>query len=143
MLACGVHAFKTCWSVAVLTSKAVGYMVVEDRCGLFTVAGTVVCHVVVNTVRTCPLTVSKVGSQVNVSLYLVGENTEPVTASLNVFQRSPAGVSNAALPDDLVLDEALYWDAAEYGSPKTITVSLPQAVSCQGDPTLSSIALRV
>ena len=71
------------------------------------------------------------GSQVNVSLSLVGENASPVTAKLTVFQRSSTNVSSTALVTELHEDEALYWDVGEYGSLKTVTVTLPQAVSCQ------------
>ena len=62
------------------------------------------------------------------SLSLVGENASPVTASLSVFQRGGANASGAAVTADLQQDEALYWDVGEYGSPKTVTVTLPQAV---------------
>ena len=72
------------------------------------------------------------GLQVNVSLSLVGENASPVTASLSVFHRSNAS-SSTALPAKLQQDEALYWDVGEYGSPKTVTVTLLQAVRrCSG-----------
>jgi len=77
----------------------------------------------------CRPTNAFLGLQVNVSLSLVGENASPVTASLSVFHRSGTNGSTA-LPAKLQQDEALYWDVGEYGSPKTVTVTLPQAVSC-------------
>ena len=76
------------------------------------------------------------GLQVNVSMYLIGENASPVTATLSVFQRGAAGTANALLPADLVMDEALYWDVGEYGSPKTVTVSLPTQVKLRGQGTV-------
>ncbi len=80
----------------------------------------------------------------NVSLSLIGENASPVTASLSLFHRSGTNVSSStALPAKLQQDEALYWDVGEYGSPKTVTVTLPQAVSLTLSLALNLILAQV
>lgn len=93
-----------------------------------------------NTLTTCTIGVSTdVPSgvlfprlQVNISVLLVGENSFPVTASVTVSQRAAPGAGGAALPADLVMDEALFWDAGEYCSVKALNVLLPDKVRSSG-----------
>jgi len=73
--------------------------------------------------------------QVNVSVQLIGRNRYPVSASLAVSQRAEAGVSNDALPTNLVLNDSLFWDAGEGDIMKTVTLNLPQAVRIHSDAT--------
>lgn len=73
--------------------------------------------------------------QVNVSVHLIGKNSYPVSASLFVSQRAEAGVSNDALPTNLVLNDSLIWDTGEGDIMKTVTLNLPQAVCLHSDAT--------
>ena len=69
--------------------------------------------------------------QVNISVLLVGENSFPVTASVTISQRAAPG-SSADAPPDMVMDEALFWEAGEYGTVKKLSVDLPKMVRAFG-----------